>query len=847
MRPWQAAAVVSILASSALASTITASLSTATSTSITKASVSATTAFNSSGTCKSVSVNYVSPGLPQQCLRTRERETTQITSTSSTREGISTDSAVASESVSAEASSTNVSATTATVSLSPPSSSSATADTEDSPLDNVKFLSFEEWKEQNLAKAGQSSESFSERGARDPRRGAPGSGSGALDALGDEIEIDLGGFGSGSSGGPEKTVQVQAKGAPKPSSAAGMPRSKDAGKTCKERFNYASFDCAATVHRNNKEGKSGNSILVENKDTYMLNKCEAKDKFFIVELCEDILVDTVVLANFEFFSSVFKELRVSVSDRYPVKSSGWKELGTFTAKNTRDVQAFLIENPLIWARYIKVDLLSHYGSEYYCPLSLFRVHGTTMMEEFRNHEGAARGEIVDDVREEVVPEAVAEQVKSLEKEKSTQTVDAPVPPTEKSEPENTVSGITVVTVSSVTASRASISSHQSQNKHLVFTALPLMCLPQEKPRLGIESAASMTSPNPPPSTVAKEPISKNFAAASSIPISSTSSTSLKSEMSTSISAEPSVMPSPPSIATVKSEPASSGYEHKPSPPQPPIATPSTQESFFKSVHKRLTHLEANTTLSFQYIEEQSRMLRDAFTKMEKKQIVKVEQMLDQLNMSVFADLKVYREKYDQLWQSTVIALESQREHSDREILAISSRLTLLADEVIFQKRMYQVNTILLLITIGIVLFGRTDARLTMPLVQHLRTRSSMRIFESPPNSPPPPPQTPLSPGSVSPRPRHNSMDSTDSNSPAMEFSPPTPPQEYGNNISRSSPTTPNGTRNGDSRKSWIHFGPQLRVESRGRRWQRLPSPLGDPDPGSPIYQNGSKTAVLSSP
>lgn len=38
-----------------------------------------------------------------------------------------------------------------------------------------------------------------------------------------------------------------------------------------------------------------------------------------------------------------------------------------------------------------------------------------------------------------------------------------------------------------------------------------------------------------------------------------------------------------------------------------------------------------------------------------------------------------------------------------------------------------------------------------------------------------------------------------------------------------SPTTPNGTR---TRRSWAQFGPRLKVEGKGKRWQRLPSPLG---------------------
>ncbi|TPX45863.1 hypothetical protein SeMB42_g03877 [Synchytrium endobioticum] len=155
----------------------------------------------------------------------------------------------------------------------------------------------------------------------------------------------------------------------------------------KERFNFASFNCAAKILQSNPEAKSATSILMESKDGYMLNKCSATDKFVVVELCQDILVDTIVLANLEFFSSMFKDIRVHVADRYPPKGpDGWKLVGTFTAKNIRNFQSFRIKNPLIWARFLKIDFDTYYGNEFYCTLNVLRVYGTTMMEDVREDE-----------------------------------------------------------------------------------------------------------------------------------------------------------------------------------------------------------------------------------------------------------------------------------------------------------------------------------------------------------------------------------------------------------------------------------------------------------------------------
>lgn len=46
-------------------------------------------------------------------------------------------------------------------------------------------------------------------------------------------------------------------------------------------------------------------------------------------------------------------------------------------------------NTPIWARFMRVDFLKHYGSEFYCPVSVLRVFGKTMMEDLRNHQPKA--------------------------------------------------------------------------------------------------------------------------------------------------------------------------------------------------------------------------------------------------------------------------------------------------------------------------------------------------------------------------------------------------------------------------------------------------------------------------
>ena len=759
-------------------------------------------AATDSATCPSRTANYITHPLPQQCLRTNRASSATASLTNKTAaievpaptpsldsssSGNDTESQVSSIRTTPTASheqQLRLSTASATKSEQPDMSSSTTAtaqepDETDSPLDNANFLSFEDWKRQNLVKSGQSPENLDTRShSANGDRKRPGINN-ALDTLGEEgeIELDFSGFGASHD---KPSHESASAGSSDPSNAhsslSSQPaRSKDAGKTCKERTNYASFDCAATILKSNQESKSGSSILVENKDSYMLSKCSAKNKFVIVELCSDILVDTIVLANYEFFSSIFRHFRISVSDRYPVKMEKWKDLGTFEARNTREVQAFLIENPLIWARYLRIEFLTHYGNEYYCPVSLLRVHGTTMMDEFRHQEEIARGELPDD---DVVVEADVPAQTTIPQEPRAETPDV-----EKSIVQTASSTVAEVpeptpeprrssdTTSSSTLDKGMDESATNSNEFQHFYPLRIAypsCATDDESSTATASIHhnSTTSKGSPTSTQhassvttesvkgspsseksealnssspmqqdTKSPISaaneKDKDAGSTPTSSQSASSSTAKNTATSQHDETSTTSHPRSVASVtnSTRPPSSGTNAPP-------AQPSTQESFFKSVHKRLQQLESNSTLSLQYIEEQSRILRDAFSKVEKRQVASTTKFLSQLNSTVMGELQGFRQAYDQLWQSTVIELEGQREQYQREMLALSTRLTLVADELVWQKRMGIVQSTLLLLCLALVLFNRNgnSALVEMPLLQQMMNKSQAALrsgWESP--------------------------------------------------------------------------------------------------------------------
>lgn len=87
-------------------------------------------------------------------------------------------------------------------------------------------------------------------------------------------------------------------------------------------------------------------------DEYMLNPCNAEQKFFVVELCETVQITRLDLANFELFSSSPKDFRVFVSERYP--AAEWTFLGSWTAEDQRKIQNFPVERR-VYAKYVKVS------------------------------------------------------------------------------------------------------------------------------------------------------------------------------------------------------------------------------------------------------------------------------------------------------------------------------------------------------------------------------------------------------------------------------------------------------------------------------------------------------------
>lgn len=115
-----------------------------------------------------------------------------------------------------------------------------------------------------------------------------------------------------------------------------------------DRFNFAATDCSARVHAAHKSAQGKSGILSAKRDKYMLSPCAAPGQYVVVELCDDVRIDTVQLATFEFFSGVFKDLRVSVAKTYTTNPAGWTLVDTYRAKNRRGVQVGILYSTFAW-------------------------------------------------------------------------------------------------------------------------------------------------------------------------------------------------------------------------------------------------------------------------------------------------------------------------------------------------------------------------------------------------------------------------------------------------------------------------------------------------------------------
>ncbi|KAI0345559.1 hypothetical protein BDW22DRAFT_886662 [Trametopsis cervina] len=559
------------------------------------------------------------------------------------------------------------------------------------------LLSFEEWKERQLVSV-----------LREQRTASVHPPSGSSQAPAGAVLKDS---------PPEPTINVALPGAshspPVDAVEALVPDAPYFRIPLTDRFNYASTDCSARVHTAHKSAKSPASILSSKKDRYMLSPCNDKNQFVVVELCDDIRIDTVQMANYEFFSGVFKDFTVSVAKTYTTDTDGWVVAGTYRGKNTRGIQSFHPPTTLgDFYRFIRIDFHSHYGSEFYCPLSILRVYGLTHLEHWKWDLWESESRARRAVEGIVVPAEVSQEppqpvkrtdpdtaaghpstgatnhpgehptsVPSAQTEPhseaatsvaSSHTTHSPVHVSGEPSPalagaeqtEGVPSVTTVIRTTGYTATISGSSDHTVNPHPLPASQTHILDTTHDSERRHITDSLYNSI------TIAQAPSSHSVSLSLSAPASPVSSqnpsffshSSAVSSVSINQAASSDRSTSTPSASTTLSQSLTIASHTPPS---------SGGESIYRTIMNRLTALETNTSLYARFVEDHTANVRD---------------MLRKLGEDV-GRLEGLGKAQAQTYQRSVSHFEQQQQRLELQHIELLQRVNHLTDEVILEKRL----------------------------------------------------------------------------------------------------------------------------------------------------------------
>lgn len=577
----------------------------------------------------------------------------------------------------------------------------------------AKFLSFEEWKAQNLVGGRESRPHTVSVG---PLRTAHGSSEAERCAQETQLTLDS----TGTVQVSTDTLEPQTTGRQGTTKETVVPSTdpEESGPAVKkDRFNHASFDCAASIVQANKESKGSSNILKENKDYYMLNTCTAPSKFVIIELCNDILVDTVQLANYEFFSGVFRDVRIFVAAKYPPGREGWQELGQIQARHVRSIQTFHFGNPLIWTKYVKVEMLNFYGNEFYCPLSQVRVFGKTMMEDYKQ-EGASEADAGDGLEGLPVIEIDSSSREMLQNvERAAEGLVAlsdkladDMQKNELTDSERPVSvEVEIMKTMATAAQGRSPETITPEARHQESDTLKSVCVPKSSPNVFMHALKSPadTSRVPQFADVEQSLSMTSTSPAQTVTIEDVEILHQTRESSTSSHVEVSVAKVSSSSSTPSLIGVENAGENRSSTNRGPIPTPpSTQESIYKQISKRLSLLEMNATLSLRYIESQSALLAQSFSQLSTTQARHLANFLENVNVTMVQRISHLKQEYEQLFAESTRSAGATRRRQEKDMAFVTRKLLALSDDIIFFKRLGMFQSVLMVVLLGFLVTSR---------------------------------------------------------------------------------------------------------------------------------------------
>jgi hypothetical protein len=158
----------------------------------------------------------------------------------------------------------------------------------------------------------------------------------------------------------------------------------------KSKFNYASLECAAQIIACSENCSKAKAILNLNKDQYASFKTFSNQtSFLIVQLCHEIQIEQISLANYEFFSGTFEKFQLFASE---APDQEWIALGEFDLQLSKQLQTFnLIHQTNPFCKYVKLVFTAR-PKERNCliTISTLQVYGKSMIEAYKQRITAAK-------------------------------------------------------------------------------------------------------------------------------------------------------------------------------------------------------------------------------------------------------------------------------------------------------------------------------------------------------------------------------------------------------------------------------------------------------------------------
>ncbi|KAK4685673.1 hypothetical protein P7C73_g4470, partial [Tremellales sp. Uapishka_1] len=427
------------------------------------------------------------------------------------------------------------------------------------------------------------------------------------------------------------------------------------------RYNYASPDCSARIHSASPQTQNPSSLLHKSRDRYMLTPCKANEHWVVVELCDEIRIESLEIAVWEFFSGVVREVVVSVGGE---DDGAWEEVGKFVGKNVRGHQTYTLDSPTSFHRFLRLDFPSHYGSEYYCPVSQLKAFGMNQMEAFKWEQKRINSHKAKDSEDRKRDERERKDRDEAEKRERAKGE------SERAEGERLLERQVEAKRERELGELEKLISQQASKGLEGDVEIPLTAVP-----ILLDTAS--ISPSQRSETV-RDATSTTAESSTAITTSATSAhtSSISSSASTSTST------------------STSTYSRSPPPKS------DSSESIYAFIIRRLNALEGNSTLVARYIEEQSKSMRSM--------LKAVERGWDDWRVNYENEERsrgeMERMRHEDRLGRVSAQLEHQRLALENDRRRIESQLRVVADELSFERRrgLAQLFLILLMIVLGVV-------------------------------------------------------------------------------------------------------------------------------------------------